>query len=127
MLYRFDLTVAANVPESSPTRRRVQLVPGKIVHIQAFFPPNSAGLLRAGVEYRGSKVWPSNPDGWLLGDNFAWPWQEDFDLDADDAGLVLVGWNEDEAFSHTVYWGFNVLGQQKAGLLARIGQVLGGG
>lgn len=125
MLYRFDLTVPPRTPETSPYRRRVTLIPGRVHRVFAFFPPDSAGLLKAGVEHRGSKIWPSNPDGWLLGENLLWEWDESFDLTDDPPELVLVGYNEDDAYSHTVYFAFALLEPRRAGLLERMARFMG--
>jgi len=125
VLYTFALTVPPDTPASQPLRQTATLSPGRIHRVFVMFPPNAAGLLQVGIEYRGSKIWPSNPDGWLLGDNMTWVWDEDMDLPPGDSSIVLVGFNLDDTYSHTAYFAFALLPPGRAGVLSRIAQALG--
>jgi len=132
MFYEFAVTVPANTPASSPLRQTVTLVPGTLVGVSLQFPPGCVGLVHAQIWEANHQRWPSNPGGSISADGVVVAWQEDYPLVTEPYQFILLVWNQDDTFAHTVTFRLNLIEQRRLeertgplGLLRRMAEVLG--
>lgn len=109
MFYEYRLTIPANTPSSAPLESSVELDHGRIVGVEIQFPPGCVGLVHGQIRRERHQLWPTNVDGDISGDDARIGWVEDYDLDEEPYVVTLRGWNEDDSFSHTITFRFNVL------------------
>ena len=55
-----------------------------------------------------SQIWPSSPDVGYRGNDIAIQFPESYELPVNEDLLTLVGWSEDDTFSHTIDFRFTV-------------------
>jgi len=105
----FDLTIPENTSQSAPVEQEIELPEGVIHHVDVGFPRGCAGLAHVIVRRGAHQVWPSNPDGSYHWDSFVYALREHYPVERGEAPLVLVGWNDDDTFPHTITFRFSVL------------------
>jgi len=109
MFYEYDLTIPANTPATALSELEAVLDVGRIVGVEVQFPRGCVGLVHVAVRRELHQLWPTNPDGFIAGENANIKWSEDLDLLEAPYTLTLVGYNEDDSFPHTVTFRFNLL------------------
>ncbi len=109
MLYRYGLAIPANTPEASPTTSIVPITYGVLRGVMISFPPGAAALTHVAVRYHEKQIIPLSPGTYLAWDDVTLAWDEEIPLFWPPFELKLVGWNEDEAFPHTIIFRFNIL------------------
>ena len=116
MFFEYALTIPANTAAASPTESLVALSAGRLVAVAVQFPRGCVGLVHTVAHRSEHQLWPTNPDGSIVGEGAMISWAEDLVLEDDPYTLRLRGWNLDDSYQHTVTWRFNVL--PLAGVLA---------
>jgi len=111
MFYEFAVIVPKNTTEASPLKTDVLLAPGVIRYVEVQFPRGCVGLAHAAIHDELHQVWPSNPDGDIASDNARIAWRDDFPITNAENRLILRTWNEDDSYSHTITFRFEVLEQ----------------
>ena len=107
--YEFDVTSPANTPQAAPTEVLAALVPGVVTQVSVQVPRGVAALTGAQVWRGDFQVWPSNPGGYLKGDNVNISWTEQYYLDDEPLTLRLRVWNNDDSFPHTITFRFALM------------------
>lgn len=102
MIYAFRLTIPANTLETAPSRETVRLTHGIIHRLEIEFPAGCAGLAHCKILRGLHQVWPTNPDGDFASDDHAIAFDTDYPLTDLPTDLILVGWNVDDTFPHTL-------------------------
>jgi hypothetical protein len=102
MLYQGELVVPPNTLITDTVETELKVIRGTVSQVEVMFPPGSAGLLKVAVFYRRFRLWPTSPDMWFYADNYVFKWGEDFRFDSAPFSLRIVGYNEDELYSHSV-------------------------
>lgn len=110
MFYEFSVTAPKNTPIASPVKLDVALVPGMISRVAVQFPSGCVGLVGATVYHKLHQVWPTNPDGFIIADDFTVQWEEQYEVNEDPFKLQLRVYNLDDTFPHTVTFRFAELG-----------------
>jgi len=131
MYYNFELTIPKNTPMTTPTKLNVKVVRGVVHKIRIKFPPGCAGLAHVRIQHGLHSVAPTNPDGWYTEDTFPIEYDEFYEIKKDIDVLTLLGYNEDDTFDHTVYFGIGILpkvillpGMILAKMLEKIGKLI---
>lgn len=109
MDYNFTLTIPANTPASSPAKRVARLTKGLVVEVRIGFPDGCADLVHVAIRRGLYQVWPTNPEGNYAWNNYTYVIQESYALEDEPLEFLLVGWNDDTRYEHTVTFGFNLL------------------
>lgn len=131
MLFTAELVIPADTPATAPVRQTVDLAVGTITAFSLFFPYKRGAFVGVRLRRFEHQQWPTNPDGWIVGDDEAVAWGEDFDVLEEPFELTLEGYNTDDSFPHTVYLRVAMLevGREeeraKRGLLGRLAAYLG--
>jgi len=102
MLYQVSLTIPANTPKTDPASKTIRIHEPVLYRIGAHFPPGCCHLPYVAIYYGHVQLWPSREGEWVSGDNVTiWddPYLEFKDYPYE---LILKGYNEDTAFSHTI-------------------------
>jgi len=102
MIYETHLTIPKNTPITVPVTASMPVHPGIVKQVSVFFPAGCCGLARVYIKWWERQVWPSNPDSYFMGDGQNLIFPEDIELVDPPFEFVLVGWNLDDTFSHTV-------------------------
>jgi len=130
--YEFDVTSPANTPQTAPTEVKAPLIKGVITHVHVQIPAGVQGLTGAQIWRANSQLWPTNPPGYIKGDNAIIIWEEDYELEDEPLTLRLLVWNRDDFFPHTITFRFALTPLARAqeiragpGLLKRMGKSLG--
>ena len=109
MFYSFDLPIPASTLESAPVELEVNLTWGVITKVEIRFPPRCVGLAKVKILEHRHQIWPTNLDKWFYGNDETIPWDEHHELFEMPALFTLVGYNDDDTFSHTPIIRFNIL------------------
>lgn len=102
MFYSHSLTIPANTSADTPEEYDLQVTHGLLHRIEVEFPRGCAGLVHLVIEHWESQLYPSNPDGDFSTDGYTIAFDDYFELYHSPYLLRLVGWNEDDTYSHTV-------------------------
>ena len=113
MIFDIDVLTPANTPSTDPVRTVLPVVLGKITDAGVFMPPGSNGLAHLKILIGLYQLFPSNQEGDFSASGFMFQWAEDYDIDVDPAELVLLTWNDDTTYDHTIT--FRVVMQPAAG------------
>jgi len=108
MLFTKTLTIPANTAESSPASVRFGLDKGVITRVEVEFPAGCAGLVQAHIDRGLTQVWPTNNDGTLRSDGRAIVWADYYEMFDEPLDLDLVGWNDDDTYSHEILFRFEL-------------------
>lgn len=109
MDYWHALTISASTPVSAPYRETMGLCPGIIQEIMLFFPSGQRGTARCRILHQEHQQWPTNLEGWYLGDDTVIEFPEHYPMAEAPYELVLEGYNTDTEDEHTVYVRVTVL------------------
>lgn len=109
MFYDFSFPIPANTPQASPITLECKLTHGIIHRVEVGFPPGCAGLAYNQIRDGLHQVWPTNPEGAFNADNYTIVFNEHYDLHTTPYTLILVGWNDDDTFPHTLEVRFGIL------------------
>jgi hypothetical protein len=102
MIYETRLTIPHNTPETSPLTVTLPLHPGVVNQFDLYFPPGCVGLVHARVFTWARQIFPSNPDSDFSGNDMLIHFPEQMELVDPPFAFVLLGWNLDDKFEHTV-------------------------
>lgn len=97
-------TVAKAIVEGSATSTDIVMVKGFVSHVQIRFPTGPAGLLHIQIWDQSGQLWPGTVGQWFSGDNELIEFDTEFDVElvVADYKLVIKGYNEDDAYPHSV-------------------------
>jgi len=102
MNYEKSLIIPRNTPITAKVTETMDVHPGIVRQVSIFFPPGCCGLARMYVKLWERQVWPSNIGSYFHGDGQNLVFPEDLRLVDPPFEFVLVGWNLDDTFQHTV-------------------------
>lgn len=100
MYYEASLHIPKNTLPTAPVSVTIPVHPGRVNHVEVFFPPGSAGLANVIITMWGRQVWPTNPDSSFRGDGTPISFDEDLQLIDPPFEFEVVGWNDDDTFYH---------------------------
>jgi hypothetical protein len=120
MLYVTSLTIPAQTPVASPASTTLVVTAGQITEVEILFPPGCKGLVGVRVKDFEHVIFPTNPDEWVISDDDTVDWNEDYLLAGAPWTLTLEGYNDDDTFSHTIYFRFAMMGLEKVSLLGKL-------
>jgi len=119
MLYQVSLTIPANTPVDNPVEKSIKIEEQVLVRIGVHFPRGCCHLPYVAIFYGYKQIWPSEKGEWLSGDNVT-IWDDCLiRLPDKPTELRLLGYNEDEAFDHTITFYLSAL-PYKAAMIGRI-------
>jgi hypothetical protein len=107
MLYTYVLDVPANTPVTAPVKQDITLETGVLSKVSVLIPSGHAGLAHLIILYGETQVIPREGD--ISGDDETFPFTECFEIAAPSETLTLMGWNEDDTYSHEFVVRFEVL------------------
>ena len=115
MYYQATVAIPANTLESDPLIVTLVLTRGVISTIRVGFPPGCAGLAHIVLREKGWQVVP-----WTLGESLHWDgyvfeFSPRYLLTAEPFDLTIYAWNDDDSYSHTVFVGAEVEGDELGG------------
>lgn len=108
MFYEFALTVPPNTPATAPLEREVSLALGEITWWGIQFPSGCVGLVHVFVRDELNQVIPRNTDGNVSADNARVETFDSIALRDEPSTLRIGGWNDDDAYPHTITFRFAV-------------------
>jgi hypothetical protein len=117
-VYSAPLRIPAQTPITDPVRQFVQMEPGRVIRMTILFPWGHAGLTGLQIWKEGAQIAPLPDGAWLIGNDVVYDFPFNIFLDTDPPGLMLVGYNEDEYFDHTIYVSFHLM--PKAALISAL-------
>lgn len=100
MLYVKSLDVAVGKTQTSPATTTVKVWRGIIHSIEVFIPPGHNGLAKLQIYHGAHIIFPTNQDGYISGDKTTVKGKLYIDLKKKVNVIKLVGWNDDETYSH---------------------------
>ncbi len=112
MFYDFSFQIPANTTQKSPTELRCKLTHGIIHRIEIAFPAGCAGLAHLQIKEGLHQLWPTNPEGSFNTDGYTIVVNEFQELYRSPYTVTLVGWNDDDTYSHTLEIRFGILPKQ---------------
>ncbi len=112
MDFLYDLTIPATTTKTAPLEQDVDIGTGIVHFVSVQFPRGCAGLAHGRVRQALTPRWPSNEGADYNWDNYIHEIREHFLINKGDAPFTLIGWNEDDAFPHTLTFRFSILPQE---------------
>lgn len=92
---------------------------GVIKRVAILFPEGCAGLVHVQIYHNEQQVWPTTPGASFLGNGTYHSFEESYDLPEAWNAVRVVGWNDDDTFSHTVnIWLGEFPQEEKWGILS---------
>lgn len=102
MFYSFDLTIPPNTPAAYPVGMACVVSSGVVNRVMVVFPTGCATLAHVRVLRSSHQLWPSNLDGSFASDGEFLDFDEDYPVSDLPFEFTLLGWNDDDTYSHTV-------------------------
>lgn len=102
MFFEFSLLVPANTAKALPASLDVDLCAGIVTKVDVQFPSGCNGLAHVIIRRALHRLWPSNTDEDISGDDTIVSFPEEYYFDEPPYGVTLEGWNEDTAYPHTI-------------------------
>jgi hypothetical protein len=96
------VTIAANTTQANATRTRFKLSKGILHRFEIEFPAGCAGLAHCQVYYEEGQLYPLNDSADFASDDHAIVIDDEFVMKRAPFELVLVCWNLDDTYSHTL-------------------------
>jgi hypothetical protein len=129
MYYEKRVTIPPGTLASNPILDVIEVHPGILKHVWVSFPPGCCALAHLQVQYMERVIYPANPNADITGDAETISFDEDVLLSDPPFEFTLVGWNEDDTFSHTLIVRMQILSQENdmTSLLRLLTVGLGGG
>lgn len=109
MIYRFNISTAANTLETAKQRTVLQVVPGVVHLLEILFPPGPQGYLHLAINQGLNQVWPTNPDADFASDDNLIRFREFYEVFSKPAQFTAYTWNLDDTYSHSVIIRIGVL------------------
>jgi len=102
--YEQKATILKAVTSENATYTDIVMEKGFVSHVQIRFPTGPAGLLHIQIWDSTSQLWPGTADQWFSGDNEVIEFNTEFDVEFVDPDykLRIKGYNEDDAYPHSV-------------------------
>lgn len=118
MIYTFSLTIPLNTTNLLPASVELAIGPGIVRQLFMTFPDNCGGLVGLRVKVRERVLWPTNPDTWLVNNDYTFAFQESLEITPDPEVFTLEGYNLDELQDKEVWMTLVVLPPEPIGLSA---------
>jgi len=101
MIFQAAITIPKNTTEPAPVVVMLPIAKGIISKIMIRPRPGHAGLAHLVIRHHEHQIAPSSPNMDFHGDTFPIDWEEFHESDQPPFELKLVGWNDDDTYSHT--------------------------
>jgi len=101
MIYTYSLKIPANTEETSPLEKEVEVEGEVIDMIQIVIPWGHGALAGMAIFYGLEQIAPRPTGTWFKGNDQVIEWRELFTIPERKAKLRLVGYNDDDSYSHT--------------------------
>lgn len=108
MFYETKIDIPANTPKADPFIVVLTVTKGILHRFWTEYPSGCQGLAHLVIRHAESQMIPTNPDGDLAADNYVLEAEEFIAIEAPYV-LKLVGWNEDDTYSHTLTFRCSIL------------------
>lgn len=103
MNFRYQITIPTNTPRRAPIQKVMPVGPGILHSLDIAFPPGPAGLAHIYICHWEQQLWPWNADKDYAWDGYTIELRSlNFGITTPPYRFVMYGWNEDQAFPHTI-------------------------
>lgn len=109
MIYTFKLPLSPGTEAETPAVSQINLTVGVLKTIEIMYPAGCAGQVGVRIKERERVIFPSNPDEWFIDDDRVVRWSENYKILPQHVRFKLEGYNEDDTYTHTIYFRFNIL------------------
>lgn len=100
MTYFVQLIIPPNTTKSEPVREDLFIAPGSVNKVIVLHPTGCVSLVGVWFEYRSSRLWPTNDDGYFLGNGQVIEYFPDSELIEPPHVISVYGYNEDDTYIH---------------------------
>ena len=112
MIFKDHVTIPANTSANTPVWQQFKVMQGTITQWLIFSDPEAADLLHYKASYQGSQLIPFRGDDWLEGFLEPITLTENIELDKPPYVIDLRAYNEDDTFSHEVWFYVNIIKEE---------------
>lgn len=109
MFYEQDLIVLADTPASDKKQGVIKLTDGVVHYVSISFRAGCHNMVFATVNRAVHQIFPTNPDGYIKGNDVEIRGRVFYPLFTEPYELDLYGWSPDTAYNHTVTFRFWML------------------
>lgn len=102
MIYVHRHTIPPNTEESDPLEYTLKLTYGIIHKVSIGFPRGCSGLAHLKIFRLEHQIFPTNTEGSFAFDGTNIEWQDHYEILGKPYNVLLVGWNNDTLFAHTI-------------------------
>jgi len=106
--YQATIETPQNTPQLYAKITRLQVAQGMIVSLMVGMAPGCAGLCHVQIRDKGWQIVPWTPDADLAWDDFVFEFPNRYALETEPFELVILTWNLDDTYAHTVFVGVNI-------------------
>jgi len=101
MIYQYSIKIPIKTPVDSPEIKEVEIEGEIIDSIQIVIPWGHGALTGLAIFYGLEQIAPRPTGTWFRGNDQVIEWRELFTIPERRAKLKLVGYNDDDSYSHT--------------------------
>ena len=124
MYYFQEITVPANTTEASPQRTVLKVTAGIAREQWVMFPDGCYGLTHIQIRHHGWQVWPWDPRQSFHWNDYVFHIQDRYPFTAEPYEMVILTWNLDDVYDHTVTFAMVVDASPPPTELADLAQIM---
>lgn len=104
MIFSGSIAVDAGKSKDDPKVERLKITQGVITQINIMFPPGCAHEVCITFNRALHQIYPSNPDGFFIGDGVNISGEVFHYVKADPFELQVKGWAPNATYDHTIFF-----------------------
>lgn len=109
MLHAVDVTFPAGQTLATPTFSRFKVNRGIIYQLFVTFPAGCKGLVHFRIYHEGHPICPTLKTQTIWGNDYTFQFYLMHPITEEPQLIIIEGWNEDDAFPHTIQFLFNII------------------
>lgn len=109
MYYEFEITVPITATKDNPAETECSLNYGILRKISLSFPAGVHRVTNIEIYRWERRIFPTNPDSVITSDDFTVILEEFLPIIEEPYNIVVLGWNNEGSYEHTIRCGFTIL------------------
>lgn len=108
MLFSKSISVPLSTTAASPQRTTVELTAGILRRVWIRWRWGIGNLGGCRILYHEFQYWPLAPTQWFPSSEFPLEFEESFEISGDPSVVVVIAYNTDDSYAHTLWVAFEI-------------------